>query len=261
MAKFMKKRDIIKEIIGEVLDPEGFAFGEDADSCWFIKEFKNSKGEIARQVIDFYNSRWKKKLFLNINCFSGKFCSYRISDFVPGCSDNGFMYSTILDYKQAVETYADILIKHGLDFLKKIAEPPIENDYFREEDYYRLYNEYESLTQRFITEQQIDMGCISIKEAVELFKDILSRQQGKTFDDCRELFLEMSAFYGNLIKRTYPYEWIMKDIRTHKVCKLEINFKLAPSWLVITRKSSLLVTSCIHIAWRDGIDKLDTLLI
>ena len=257
----MKKREIINKIIGEVLEPEGFIFSEKIDSCWFIKEFKNSKGEIARQVIEFYSSRWEKKLFMDINCFSGRYSSYRIDNFVPGCRDDGLKYSTTGEYKQAVETYADILKKYGLDFLKKIAELPEENDYFREEDYYKLFEEHESLAQRFITEQHIEMEHITIEDVVKLIKDMVLRQQVETFDDCRELFLEMAAFYGCLVRKNYPYKWIMNDVRTHKVCTLEIDSKQAPSWLVITGKISLFVTNDIHLAWKNGVDKLDTLII
>ncbi|MDW2797640.1 hypothetical protein RZO55_08635 [Clostridium boliviensis] len=257
----MKKRDIIKEIIGEVLEPEGFAFGEDADSCWFIKEFKNSKGEISRQVINFYSSRWEKKLFIDINCFSGIFSSYRIDNFVPDCMDDGLKYSTTGDYKQAVEIYAEILKKYGLDFLKKIAEPPKENDYFREEDYYKLFEKHELLALRFMKEQQIKIENITIKEVVELIKDMLLKQQGKTFDDCRELFLEMAAFYGCVVRKDYPYKWLMSDVRTHKVCTLEIDPKQAPSWFAITRKISLFITNDIHLAWKNGVEKLDSLIL
>ncbi|WP_024291054.1 hypothetical protein [Lacrimispora indolis] len=65
----MKKREIINKIIGEVLEPEGLIFSEKIDSCWFIKEFKNSKGEIARQVIEFYSSRWEKNYLWILTVF------------------------------------------------------------------------------------------------------------------------------------------------------------------------------------------------
>lgn len=189
---------------------------------------------------------------MDINCFSGRYSSYRIDNFVPGCRDDGLKYSTTGEYKQVVETYADILKKYGLDFLKKIAEPPKENDYFRQEDHYKLFNEHESTAQKFIKEQQIDMECVKIEDAVRLIKDMVLEKQGEPFDDCRELFLEMAAFYGRVVSKYNSCKWLMRDMKTHFICKLEIESK---------RKLSLSMLNEIHLAWKNGVDRLNSLII
>lgn len=60
-----------------------------------------------------------------------------------------------------------------MDFLTEIAEPK-RSDYFRQEDYYKLFHEYESLAQKFITAQWIDIKCITIEDAVKLMKEMVS---------------------------------------------------------------------------------------
>ncbi|WP_349943802.1 hypothetical protein ABFV83_10915 [Lacrimispora sp. BS-2] len=77
----------------------------------FIKEFKNSKGEIARQTVVFSISRFEKILLLVINCFSGGVYSYGLKWLVLGDQYGGIKYSTDEEFKHAVETYADILKK------------------------------------------------------------------------------------------------------------------------------------------------------
>ncbi len=49
----MTKKEITREIIGNVLIPMRFVSGENINSCWFIRKFKNSKGETARLVVEF----------------------------------------------------------------------------------------------------------------------------------------------------------------------------------------------------------------
>ncbi|MDW2797642.1 hypothetical protein RZO55_08645 [Clostridium boliviensis] len=248
----MQKGKIIREIIGKVLEPEGFVFDKEIEKWGFLKEFKNSKGEIARQTIAFYFSNYKRKLFMVISCFSGDFDSYRINRFVPGCKNDGIEYSKDEEFEKVIETYADILKQYGLDFLKKIAEPPKENDYFRQEDYNKLFQEHETLAQKFITEQQINFDCITIEDAVVLMKNMLTEKLSKPFEDCRDPFLEMAAFYECVVRKTYPCKWIMKDMKTHIICKLEIDSKL---------KLPIFVPNEIYLAWKNGVDQLNSLII
>ena len=247
----MQKGKIIREIIGKVLEPEGFVFDKEIEKWGFLKEFKNSKGEIARQTVAFYFGNYKRKIFMVISCFSGGFDSYRINRFVPGCIDDGIEYSKDEEFKKVIETYADILKQYGLDFLKKIAEPQ-KSDYFRQEDYNKLFDDNESLAQKFIVEHRIDSEHITIADAVKLMKDMLTEKQSRRFEDCRELFLEMAAFYGCVVIKTYPCKWIMEDFKTHAVCTLEIESELT---------KSLFVTKEIYFAWKKSVDRLDSLII
>ena len=247
----MQKGKIIKEIIGKVLEPEGFVFDKEIKNWGFIKEFKNSKGEIARQTVTFWTSRFEKKIYMDINCFSGGIYTYGLNQFAPGYTNDGLIFSTDEEFKQVIETYANILKQYGLEFLKEIAEPK-RSDYFRQEDDYKLFEEHESLTQKFITDQQINMDCITIEDAVKLMKDMVSEKQAELFEDCRELFLEMAAFYGGVVRKTYSCKWIMKDMKIQAICKLEIDSKL---------KLSLFVSNKIHLAWKNGVDQLDSLII
>ncbi len=247
----MQKGKIIKEIIGKVLEPEGFVFDKEIKIWGFIKEFKNSKGEIARQTVTFWTSRFEKKLYMDINCFSGGIYTYGLNQFVPGYTNDGLNYTTDEEFKQVIETYANILKEYGLDFLKKI-EVPKRSDYFRQEEYYKLFNEHESIAQKFIKEQQIDMECVKIEDAVRLMKDMVLEKQEEPFEDCRELFLEMAAFYGRVVSKYNSCKWLMRDMKTHSICKLEIESK---------RKLSLSMLNEIHLAWKNGVDRLDSLVI
>ncbi|MGC6176254.1 hypothetical protein [Lacrimispora sp. 38-1] len=248
----MTKKEIMKEIIGNVLIPIGFVSGENIDSCWFIRKFRNSKGETARQVVEFYSSGWEKKLYMVINCFSGKYSSYRISDFVPGSREDGLPYSTIREYQLAVEAYAEILKQYGPDFFKKIAQPPAENDYFREEDNCRLFEKHESLAEKFVAEHKLDLSQISTEDAVKIIKKILLEKQEEPFEKCRDMILELSAFYGCVLKKSHKCKWVMHNCRTHFTCTLDFNSKSIPS---------LYVHNDIHMAWKNGGDKLDSLII
>ncbi|WP_349943800.1 hypothetical protein ABFV83_10910 [Lacrimispora sp. BS-2] len=83
-------------------------------------------------------------------------------------------------------------------------------------------------------------------------KDMVSEKRAKPFENCRELFLELAAFYGGVVRTTYPCKWVMDDFKTHAVCTLEIESKIT---------QSLFVTKEIHFAWKKGVDRLDSLII
>lgn len=246
----MTKKEITREIIGNVLIPIGFVSGENIDSCWFVRKFKNSKGETARQVVEFYIGGWEKRLFMVINCYSGRCSSYGINDIVPESRENGFPCSTIREYKFAVEAYAEILRQYGRDFFKKIAKPPLENDYFREEDDCRLFEQHDSLAQKFVTENQLDVTQLTAADAVKIMKKIVLEKQGESFEHCRDIILELSAFYGSVLENSHKCKWVMHNYRTHFTCTLNFYSKSGPS---------LSLHNDIYMAWKD-VDKLDCLI-
>ncbi len=246
----MTSKEIIKEIIGTVLRPIGFISGENIDSCWFVRKFRNSKGETARLVVEFYSRTWEKKLFMVIHCYSGRYSSYRTSDFVPESRDEGIAYSSIREYRQAVKIYAELLNVYGPDFFKKIAQPPVDNDYFREEDDFRLFEKHELLAQKFVTEHQLDLSQMTTEDAIKIIKKIILENQGEPFENCRDLMLELSAFYGCVLKKSYRCIWVMHNCRTHFTCTLD-------SRSIPSRS----IHNDIHMAWKNGVDGLDSLII
>ncbi|MDW2797438.1 hypothetical protein RZO55_07595 [Clostridium boliviensis] len=248
----MTSKEIIKEIIGPVLRPIGFVSGENIDSCWFVRKFKNSKGETARQVVEFNSKVWEKKLFMVIHCYSGRNSSYQTSDFVPDSRDEGITYSSIREYRQAVKTYAEILNVYGPDFFEKIAQPPVDNDYFREEDDFRLFEKHELLAKKFATEHHLDLSEITTEDAVNIIKKMILEKQGESFENCRDLILELSAFYGCVLKKRHRCIWVMHNCRTHFTCTLDSSSKTIPSRYV---------HNDIHVAWKNGVDRLDSLII
>ncbi|MDF2887081.1 MAG: hypothetical protein K0R23_1466 [Lacrimispora sp.] len=248
----MTKKEITREIIGNVLIPIGFVSRENINSCWFIKKFKNSKGETARQVVEFYSGGWDKRLFMVINCYSGRCSSYGVKDIVPDSCEDGLPCPTIKEYKLAIEAYADILKLYGRDFFKKIAKPPLENDYFREEDDCRLFKEHDLLAQKFVTEHQLDLSQITAGDAVQLMKKIVLEKQGESFEHYRDTILELSAFYGSALENSHKCKWVMHNCRTHFACTLNFYSKSGPS---------LSLHNDIYMAWNSDVDKLDSLII
>jgi hypothetical protein len=248
----MTKKEITREIIGNVLIPIGFVSGENINNCWFIRKFKNSKGETARQVVEFHIRGWDKRLFMVIHCYSGRCSSYEIEDIVPDRSENGFPCATLREYKLAVEAYADILKQYGRDFFKKIAKPPLENDYFREEDEFRLFKEHDQLAQKFVAEHQLDLTQMKANDAIQIMKKIVLEKQGDSFEHCRNTILELSAFYGSVLKNSHKCRWVMHNCRTHFTCTLNFYSKSGPS---------LSLHNDISMAWKEGVDKLDSLII
>ncbi|WP_277406603.1 hypothetical protein [Lacrimispora xylanisolvens] len=248
----MTKKEITREIIGNVLIPMGFVSGENINSCWFIRKFKNSKGETARLVVEFYTRGWDKRLFMVINSYSGRCTSYGIQDIVPDSSENGLPCATLKEYKLAIEAYADILKQYGRDFFKKISEPPLENDYFREEDDFRLFKEHDLLAQKFLTEHELDISQMKAEDAIQIIKKIILEKQGESFEHCRNTILELSAFYGRVLGNSHKCRWVMHNCRTHFTCTLNFYSKSGPS---------LSLHKDISLAWKDGVDKLDSLVI
>lgn len=136
----MDKELLIKNIIGKVLEPEGFQYLEDHiedkggpdEIFYFLRRVTNSKKETIRQMVSIQHA-YSTMVYLNLYTSTAGKCFYRISDFVPDCDEDRFSFKTEEEYKEIMNRFEKILVEYGKSFLEKRKEPEI-SDYFTDED-------------------------------------------------------------------------------------------------------------------------------
>lgn len=201
---------MIKNIIEKVLQPEGFSYigRVDGISSEFFRKVKNSKGEVIRQIVSLQDSQYHKMIYLNLE--STRHHGYRINDFVPDCMEDGLYFEKEEDYKEAIKQYAMILSQYGIPFLEKIKEPVIW-DYFVDEDMERLFYEHNQLWKSLIKRENIKVEQLNVKQVIELIEEKVLEVKEKSFEEVRNLLLELSALFGVVANQFHPCQWKLEE--------------------------------------------------
>jgi len=216
----------IKDIIGKVLEPEGFSYiGRDKVSSEFFRKVKNSKGEVIRQIVSLQDSQYHNMIYLNLK--STRHHGYRINSFVPDCMEHGLYFETEEEYKKAIEQYASILSQYGIPFLEKIKEP-ILSDYFADEDMEKLFYEHEQLCKSWIKRENIKIEQWDVEQAAEFMEEKVLEIKEKSFEDVKNLLLELSALFGAVANQFHPCQWKLQETLILN-CDLEF-LKVKSDW-------------------------------
>lgn len=233
----MNKELLIKNIIGAVLEPEGFSYiGRfDEISSEFFRKVKNSKGEVIRQIVSLQDSQYHKEIYLNLE--STRHHGYRINDFVPDCTKHGLYFKNEEEYKKAIEQYAGILSQYGIPFLEKIKEPII-SDYFVDEDMEKLFYEHEYLLESLTKRENIKAEEFNVEQAAEFIEKKVEEVKEKSFEEVRNLLLELSALFGAVANQFHPCQWKLEETMVLS-CDLEF-LKVKNDWNEISVADILL---------------------
>lgn len=245
----MDKELLIKDVIGKILEPEGFSYIGRADgiSSEFFRKVKNSKGEVVRQIVSLQDSQYHKEIYLNLTSVPGGHPDYRINSFVPECTDDGLYFKSEKEYKEAIEEYADILTKYGIPFLKKIVEPRISY-YLVDEDNEKLFYEHEKLLDNILTREKIMVEQFNVEEVAEYIEKKVIEVKGKPFEEVRTFLLELSALFGAVANQFYPCYWKLNESLILS-CDLEFPESLQ-SKDIGNRWNSIFVTHILFMEWR-----------
>lgn len=208
----MNQELLIKDIIGAVLEPEGFSYmGRVEGISEFLRKVKNSKEETIEQIISLQENRYCKKIFLNLeSTAAGHDWNYRINDFVPDCTTDGLYFETEEEYKEAIEKFGEILSQYGIPFLEEIKEPIVKY-YLMDKDYKKLFYEHEQLVESFLKREKVKIEELNVAGAAELIEKKIKDIREKPFEEVRNFLLELSALFGVVVKRYCPCQWILNE--------------------------------------------------
>lgn len=208
----MNQELLIKDIIGAVLEPEGFSYmGRVEGISEFLRKVKNSKEETIEQIILLQENRYCKEVFLNLeSTAAGHDWNYRINDFVPDCTTDGLYFETQEEYKKVIEEFAEILSQYGIPFLEEIKEPIVKY-YLMDKDYKKLFYEHERLVENFLKREKVKIEELNVAGAAELIEKKIKDIKEKPFEEVRNFLLELSALFGAVVKKYCPCQWILND--------------------------------------------------
>lgn len=211
----------IKDIIGKVLESEGFSYigrelqpkeffyiGEGTSR--FQRKVKNSKGETIKQTVSLQDHRYCKEIFLNFYSTAAGHILYRIDDFVPDCNSDGLYFETEEEYQKAIEQFANILVEYGLPFLEKIKEPILKY-YLTDKDEETLFFEHEKLVNQMIEREKIKIEELDVEGVIEYIERKIEEEKEKPFEEVKRLLLELSALFGAVVNQYYSCQWYLKE--------------------------------------------------
>lgn len=203
---------LIKDIIGAVLEPEGFSYmGRVEGISEFLRKVKNSKEETIEQIISLQENRYCKEIFLNLeSTAAGHDWNYRINDFVPDCTTDGLYFETEEEYKEAIEKFGEILSQYGIPFLEEIKEPIVKY-YLIDKDYKKLFYEHEQLVESFLKREKVKIEELNVAGVAELIEKKIKEIKEKSFEEVRNFLLELSALFGAVVKKYCPCQWILNE--------------------------------------------------
>lgn|GEM_PF-1409109 len=241
----MKKGQLIKKIVGEVLEPEGFVWIEPKEAVWkFHKKTRNSKGEKVNLMVQLYNSNLEKKIYMDlISSAGGHTGGYRIDRIVPGCKTQAIYYTNDEEYKQAIEKYASILKEYGIPLLRQMIES-LWPDYLSQEDHEIFYQEHEQHLNSFMEREKIDLNQLNIEMVAEFIEKHISEKKSTPFEEVKPLIMELAAVFGYVANRHRACKWILKDVELRTFCALK--FLEPPE----DGMSSMTVLDTIFSGWR-----------
>lgn len=208
----MNQELLIKDIIGAVLEPEGFSYmGRVEGISEFLRKVKNSKEETIEQIISLQENRYCKEVFLNLeSTAAGHDWNYRINDFAPDCTTDGLYFETQEKYKKVIEEFAEILSQYGIPFLEEIKEPIVKY-YLMDKDYKKLFYEHERLVENFLKREKVKIEELNVAGAAELIEKKIKDIKEKPFEEVRNFLLELSALFGAVVKKYCPCQWILNE--------------------------------------------------
>lgn len=208
----MNKELFIKDIIGKVLEPEGFFYiGRSKETSRFLRKVTNSKEETVKQWVTLQKNRYCKEILLNLgSSAAGQGWNYRIDDFIPDCIVEGLCYETEEEWKEVIEQFANILTQYGLPFLEKIKEPRMKY-YITDKDYEMLFYHHEELVHHIIKREKVKIEGLDVEEVAEWIEKKIEEQKEKPFEEVRRLLLELSALFGAVANQYSPCEWYLSE--------------------------------------------------
>ena len=213
----MEKELLIKNIIGNVLEPEGFFYkGSDQICSEFFRRVKNKKGETIRQSVCIQNE-YDERLILFLDSAYSKRMMYDVDDIIPGypgVEEHSFYYRNEEEFKEAIENYAHILKEYGILLLEELKEVQIPKDAFRDEDVERLYYQHEQLVENLLKRENRKIEEFNVEEVAEFIEKRIEEVKEEPFHKVKELLLELSGLFGAVANRFYPCEWEIKEYIT-----------------------------------------------
>jgi len=249
----MKKGQIIKKILGEVLEPLGFIYNNPSGvNVWeFKRNVKNKEDEDIEQLVFVQKSRFSNQLFLEIRTNAYGQMPKRISSFVPGSKYSAVSYESDEDFIRVIKIFADVVKEHGLKNLEKMIEPT-SNDRPREDDYLKLLNNHVQIAEDFIKKEGIPED-ISLRDAIDLVYKALCDNKDKSYGEVKDLLMDLGAFYTYQLEKHYESRWEYREEKK-KAILIFTNGKHQHICLALD-----FMTNC----WRDidgkGINKLQLL--
>lgn len=245
------KELLIKNIIGKVLKPEGFQYLEDHiedkgtpdETFYFFRKVTNSKEETIRQMVSIQHA-YGTEVYLNLYTSAAGESMYRIPNFVPDCEDDSFSFQTEEEYKEIMNWFAKILVKYGIPLLEKRKEPEI-SDYYTDEDKKMLFYEHERLLKDLLTREKITVEQFDVVQVADYIEKKVEEVKGKSFEEVRILFLELSALFGAVANQFYPCHWMLDEFLI-----LSCDLKFPESKNVETGWESMSVLSTLFVKWK-----------
>ncbi len=214
----MKKTQIIKEIIGKRLEPYGFKYLKTDGPCrFFIREIKNVQryyepdNDTVTQYINIQESNFSKRmtvgLFTDVYGFE---VEHRLEQIKEYSETKWLEYTDEESYKEQLKKLVELIIQYGLAELDKrsIEEKVIPTKVMAE----TLYNEHKKLDQIFVDKYQVNINPKSegdIEEWYQLIKEIIIKSTEESYEEAKELLLQIAAFIGERACELCEKKWIL----------------------------------------------------
>ena len=209
----MKKKQIILEVIGKVVEKHGFAYGLcKANSGSGIWGFTRSVDGIE-QMVFVQEHRFAKALFLEFRttAWGSKLSRAGKGLDIPNVYSNTidqWNYENDDDFRGVLLEFADIIEKYGIDELNKMSLE--ENVIPTKPMADKLLTSYESLSGKFAKQHQIDLECLSKKSVSKWFEIIeknISQTKNDPYEKVQDMIVEIAAFLGEQLRKEMGGEW------------------------------------------------------
>ena len=206
----MRQAEIIKDIIGEVVEPMGFAFrGGMASDGW---EYIRNKDGIQQIIfIDDLNQYRRKnaRLLLTTNLLNSR--RVEICEYVPeydGQFDTFWEYKSEEDYKRIIIEFARIIKEYGIDKLNEISIP-IRNAIVTDDMQRQFYQLHDKMAKEFQSNYQLEQ--MSMAETNQLLYKMITEMQEKEFQEIKDQLMYMAAFWGETVTNEFTGYWEWKE--------------------------------------------------
>jgi len=218
----VKKGKYIDEVIGGILFPLGFERVQGGSDWEYKKEVINKKGETIILSVMIYKHRFADSVFMQLDSTAMGRGMKRLNEF-PGYmnSDGSIYYENDDKFKDAVNEIGRVIKDYGIEWLEGALEPIID-DYYKEEDYRKIYLEHDQLADSFAERMNISIEDISLREAFKVVEKIIKNSTEKSFKEMVPLFLEMSSFLAKVNGKKKKYEWKLLEYEKKWICYLYI---------------------------------------
>lgn len=213
----MKKMKIIKDIIGTYVAKEDYYYALKERDMWC---YEKKIGDIICKIC-IQESKLEKqlRLYFETNTFQypRKFIKdiltendnkkYKNIGYIPEIG--WWSYSSEEDFVEIIKAFREIIEKYEKPIMKKLTvEEKIIPTFEMAE---RLYNNNQSLSEKFIHENLINIKNISLSEIRKWFKlieNLIDEKHGEKYENVQELLIEIAAFLGNEIIKYASGKWV-----------------------------------------------------